>query len=118
MEATKNMAWDWVVTLQDQRHPHWRLNMPRTMLSTELASEVGGVCDQITHLDGGGSRILDLEKWNESKLLHELVDSWVMLVLIAEKSGFKEADFWKEWEHVRSELTKRAEESQNNQEKR
>jgi len=115
MEPTRNTAWDWVVALQDQRHPGWRTNMQRTMLTTGLSSEVGEVCDQVTHLDGGGSRLLDLEKWNPNKLLHALVDSWVMIVLTAEKSGFTEADFWEEWKHVRSELTQRVEESIINQ---
>jgi len=108
MEVTKIMAWNWVVTLQDQRHPGWRETMPRTMLTTGLMSEAGGICDQVTHLDGGGSRLPDPEKWNEQKLLHDLVDTWVMLVLIAEKSGFSEEDFWAEWKTVRSQLTERA----------
>jgi len=104
-------AWEFIVSMQDRRHPNWRKEMPRTMLTTGLASEVGGVCDQVTHLDGGGSRLLDPEKWSEAKLLHDLVDSWVMIVLVAEKSGFIEADFWNEWLEVKKELLKRADEN-------
>ena len=103
--------WSWVISLQDQRHPGWRKNKPRTLFTTGLASEVGGVCDQVTHLDGGGSQLPDPEKWNEHKVLHDLVDSWVMLVLIAEKSGFTEADFLTEWETVKQELIQRAEDN-------
>jgi len=104
-------AWEWVIALQDKRHPNWREEMPRTMLTTGLASEVGSLCDQVTHLDGGGSRLPDPEKWNEKKILHDILDSWVMLVLIADKSGFTEADFWGEWMRVKEELLKRAEEN-------
>lgn len=93
-------AWAHVVGLQDLMHPDWRTNKPRTLFTTGLASEVGGVCDQVTHLDGGGSRLLDPEKWSEAKVLHDLVDAWVMIVLVAERSGFDEADFWLEWENV------------------
>jgi len=100
-------AWDNVVTLQDKMHPGWRTEKPRTLFVTGLASEVGGVCDQATHLDGGGSRLLDPEKWSEAKLLHDLVDTWVMIVLVAERSGFTETDFWAEWLEVRSELIER-----------
>lgn len=100
--------WSFVVSLQDQLHPGWRKNKPRTLFTTGLASEVGGVCDQVTHLDGGGSQLPDPKKWNEHKILHELVDSWVMLVLVAERSGFTEADFLTEWEFVKHELTDRA----------
>lgn len=81
--------------------------MPRTMLTTGLTSEIGEVCDQVTHLDGGGSRLFDPKKWNENKVLHNLVDSWVMIVLMAEKSGFSEEDFSHEWENVRKELVDR-----------
>ena len=81
--------------------------MPRSLFTTGLASEVGGVCDQVTHLDGGGSQLPDPKKWNEHKVLHDLVDSWVMLVLVAEKSGFTEAEFLAEWEFVKRELTDR-----------
>ncbi len=50
---SSNLAWDMVIKLQDVRHPNWRTEMPRTMLTTALASEVGGVCDQVTPPDGG-----------------------------------------------------------------
>jgi len=106
--SVRNMAWSQVIQLQDKRHPGWRENMARTMLTTGLMSEAGGVCDQVTHLDGGGSRLLNPENWNEEKLLHDLVDTWVMIVLVAEKSGFKESDFWGEWQKVRDQLTERA----------
>jgi len=107
-------AWEVIISIQDRRHPNWRKEMPRTMLTTGLSSEVGAVCDQVTHLDGGGSRLLDPEKWSEAKLLHDLVDSWAMIVLIAEKSGFTEADFWNEWLTVKRELLERAEENDQN----
>ena len=103
-EVQEKSPWEWVVYLQDLRHPGWRANMPRTMLTTGLTSEIGSLCDQVTHLDGGGSRILDPEKWNEQKVLHDIVDSWVMLVLTAEKSGFTESDFQREWINVKEEL--------------
>jgi len=102
-------AWDQAVFLQDQMHPGWRTEKPRTLFTTGLASEMGEVCDQVTHLDGGGSRLPDPKKWSEAKLLHGLVDSWVMIVLVAERSGFDEADFWIEWENVvKPELIERA----------
>ena len=100
IRQVQNEAWDQVISLQDQMHPNWRTEKPRTLFTTGLASEVGGVCDQVTHLDGGGSQLLDPNKWNEGKVLHDLVDGWVMTVLVAERSGFDEADFWVEWENV------------------
>lgn len=103
--------WDWIISIQNKRHPNWREEMSRTMLTTGLASEVGGVCDQVTHLDGGGSRLLDPDKWSEAKLLHDLVDTYVMIVLIADKSGFTERDFEDEWLKVKKELLERAEEN-------
>ena len=99
--------WKWVIEIQNQLHLGWKKNMLRTMLATGLASEVGGVCDQVAHLDGGGSRLPDPEKWNEGKVLHELVDTWVMVVLVATKSGFTEEDFLKEWENVKTEFIDR-----------
>lgn len=81
--------------------------MPRSIFTTGLASEIGGICDQVTHLDGGGSRLPDPEKWSEEKLLHDLVDSWVMIVLVAERSGFTEEDFEAEWLRVKNDLMTR-----------
>ena len=104
-------AWDHVVELQDQRHPGWRTDKPRSIFTTGLASEIGGVCDQVTHLDGGGSRVLDPNKWSEARLLHDLVDSWVMIVLVAERSGFTEMDFWAEWMKIKEELIQRIREN-------
>jgi hypothetical protein len=101
-------AWGHVVELQDRMHPGWRTGKPRTLFVTGLASEVGGVCDQATHLDGGGSRLPDHEKWSEARLLHDLCDSWVMIVLVAERSGFTERDFQAELSHVLDELNDRA----------
>ena len=109
----RDSAWKAVLEIQEKRHPGWKSNMPRTMLTTGLASEVGGICDQVTHLDGGGSRLPDPKKWNENKILHDSVDTWVMLVLLAEKSGFTEAQFWSEFEKVHGELVERAESSNN-----
>jgi len=100
-------GWNKIIFLQDHMHPGWRTDKPRSLFTTGLASEVGGVCDQVTHLDGGGSRILDPQKWNEKKLLHDLCDSWVMIVLTAERSGFTEDDFLTELSRVLSELNNR-----------
>jgi hypothetical protein len=102
-------SWTHIVAIQDHLHPGWRTKKPRTLFTTALASEVGGVCDQVTHLDGGGSQLLDPEKWSEPKVLHDLVDSWVMIVLVAERSGFTEEDFEAEVLNVRRELVERLE---------
>src|SRR4030043_679177 len=103
-------AWGRIVALQDEMHPGWRTGKPRTLFVTGLASEVGGVCDQVTHLDGGGSRLPDPEKWSEVKLLHDLVDIWGMIVLVTERSGFTETDFWAEWLKEKAELIERIQE--------
>ena len=108
---TRELAWKAIVELQDGRHPNWRTEMPRTMLTTGLVSEVGGVCDQVTHLDGGGSQMPDPEKWSNDKVLHDLVDTFVMIILVAEKSGFSEGDFWDEFRKVRGELGVRLQKS-------
>ena len=103
------ILWYRIVRLQDRMHPGWRTDKPRTLFTTGLASEIGGVCDQVTHLDGGGSQLPDPKKWNEVKLLHDLGDSFVMMVLVAERSGFSYDDFEAELIHINAELSDRAE---------
>lgn len=99
--------WNFIKRMQEKIYPNWKKTKPRTLFATALSSEVGAICDQITHLDGGGTQLLDNNKWNNKKILHDIADSFVMLVLIAEKSGFTYYDFMEELDRVKDELESR-----------
>ena len=102
--------WSRILELQDQLHPGWRTNSyiyPLTLYTSGLASEVGEVCDQVIHMNNGGSQVFDAEKWNPSKLLEEILDTYVMLVLVSAKSGFTEKDFNEAWKDVELKLVNR-----------
>jgi hypothetical protein len=101
------IQWDRILELQDEMHPGWRNGKPRTLYTTGLTSEVGEICDVVTHMDGGGSQVLDPKRWNNLKLLNGIMDTIVMLVLVAEKSDLTAADLDKEWHIVESELIDR-----------
>ena len=64
-------AWNYILNIQERRHPGWMETMERTMLTTGLASETGGICDIVTHLDGGGSRQVDPVEWTEEKIVEK-----------------------------------------------
>jgi len=52
----------------------------------------------------GGTQPLDQKKWNNKKILHDIVDSFVMLILVAEKSEFGYSDFIEELESLKKEV--------------
>ena len=90
-EATKMKdRWNQILHLQDRFYPSWRSNLPRTLYSTALAGEVGELCGIITHLDGGGT---NNQKYDNSMILEEAVDSFIQLILLIERSGFNYGDF-------------------------
>jgi len=82
--------WDQITDFQDEFYPGWMENLPRLLYSNALAGEVGELCGVITHLDGGGT---NNDKYTDDMILEEAVDTYIQLILLLARSGFKQIDF-------------------------
>jgi NTP pyrophosphatase (non-canonical NTP hydrolase) len=81
--------WDEIIEFNDRFFRGWR-DTPLVFLSNALAGETGELCNDTKHLDGGGTHRVQPSK---SKMVEELVDVFVYLVLFAEVLGYDEQRF-------------------------
>ena len=98
--------WKRILDFEDQFYPKWRTHKPILLFSTALAGEVGELCGTITHLEGGGT---NNSKYTREMVLEEGVDTYIQLVLLMARYGYREIDFLHAFDKKFHELLKRLE---------
>lgn len=81
--------WEDVIKFNDKHFPNWR-DIILVYYSNALAGEVGEVCNLVKHKVGGGT---NNDNPSEEKIIEELVDVNIYLILLAERLGFDHKKF-------------------------